>query len=73
MFVCKFHSWDHSHVEYTQDSRKSVSEPRNIAYKSCWFILPQLFSKVLQHYEYILQMFIVPAFEYLQLDNILSL
>lgn len=60
-------------VEYTQDSRKSISQSRNKAYKSCSFILPQLFSKALQYYDYSLQMFTVPAFEYLQLDNILSL
>lgn len=47
--------------------------PKNNLYKSCSFILPQLFSEVLQHYHYILQIFTVPAFGCLQLDNILSL
>lgn len=60
-------------VEYTQDWRKSIPQPRSKPYKSCSFILPQLFSKVLQYYDYILQMFTVPVFESLQLDNVLSL
>lgn len=60
-------------VEYIQDSRKSILQPRNQADKNYGFILPQLFSKVWEYYDFILQMLTAPAFEYLKLDNMLSL